>query len=128
MDTGDQQFHANVELPCKMFREVESFGELAGTVLSIDTRSLLLRWGGGAVQCPKVGGEYAAGAGDAAGDLTGGSEASSSRCLSLRAKVVTVTDQRDGSQMLELTFRKAKFKDSVERGLTKNVKTAGWRM
>ncbi len=126
MDTGDQQFHANVELPCKMFREVESIGELAGTVVSIDTRSLSLRLrGGDAREGPKVGESMRL---ELQLPVNAAALVAGSRCLSLRAKVVTITDQGDGSQMLEFKFRKASFKNSIDHGLGKNVKTAGWRM
>ena len=50
------------------------------------------------------------------------------RNLSVRAKVAEVTEQPDGSQWLELRFRRPVFKDRADRDEEAAAAPAKWKM
>jgi hypothetical protein len=55
-------------------------------------------------------------------------ELAKAKSLSVRARVANVTDMPDGSQRLELRFRKPSFKDSGKLGRPGKAASNGWEM
>ena len=124
MRIDEQDFSAKVELPCKIFCGPDSMLEFSGVAVNIDTGSLMLQLGTHNGPWHPVVGERVR----LELSLPVNFELAKAKSLSVRARVANVTDMPDGSQRLELHFRKPSFKDS---GTTEApVKTAGggWEM
>jgi hypothetical protein len=129
MRSFEQLFATKVELPCKVYCGPDSMVQLAATALSIDTGSLVLALGVGVL--PLVGARVKLEV-----LLPANQENPTAKCLSLRAKVTRTTELPDGSCRVELSFRKANFKDveaTPRQKLAKAAKAAkapmnGWAM
>jgi hypothetical protein len=106
MRIDEQDFSAKVELPCKIFCGPDSMMEFAGVAVNIDPGSVLLQLGAHNGPWQPVVGEK------------------------VRLELSNVTDMPDGSQRLELRFRKPSFKDSGKNGLAQPAKArgGGWEM
>jgi len=126
MRIDEQDFSAKVELPCKIFCGPDSMMEFAGVAVNIDPGSVLLQLGthNGPWQ-PVVGEKVRLEL-----SLPVNLELAKAKSLSVRARVANVTDMPDGSQRLELRFRKPSFKDSGKNGLERPAKArgSGWEM
>jgi hypothetical protein len=124
MRIEEQDFSAKVELPCKIFCGPDSMLEFSGVAVNINTGSLLLQLGlhNGPWQ-PVVGEKVRLEL-----SLPVNVELAKAKSLSVRARVANVTDMPDGSQRLELRFRKPSFKDSGK--IEEPIKAAGngWEM
>ena len=117
-------FSAKVELPCKIFCGPDSMLEFSGVAVNIDTGSLLLQIGthNGPWQ-PVVGEKVRLEL-----SLPVNLELAKPKSLSVRARVANVKDLPDGSQQLELRFRKPSFKDSGKIESPAKSAGSGWEM
>jgi hypothetical protein len=127
MRIEDQGFSAKVELPCKIFCGPDSMLEVSGTALNINTGSLQLRLG-----APPSGAWHPA-VGERVRlelELPVKVMNAKAKCMSLRATIAGVKELPDGTQRLELRFRKASFKDMMEDRLARPAKAAvvKWKM
>ena len=124
MRIDEQDFSAKVELPCKIFCGPDSMLEFSGVAVNINTGSLLLQLGthNGPWQ-PVVGEKVRLEL-----SLPVNLELAKAKSLNVRARVANVMDMPDGSQRLELRFRKPSFKDSGK--IEEPIKAAGngWEM
>ena len=129
MRTFEQFFATKVELPCKVYCGPDSMVQLAATALSINTGSLTLALGVGVL--PLVGARVKLEV-----LLPANEQNPVAKCLALRAKVTHTTELPDGSCQVELSFRKASFKDVEQSPRRKQLKAAknakasanGWAM
>ena len=124
MRIEEQDFSAKVELPCKIFCGPDSMLEFSGVAVNIDPGSLLLHLGphNGPWQ-PVVGEKVRLEL-----SLPVNFELAKAKSLNVRARVANVMDMPDGSQRLELRFRKPSFRDSGK--IEEPIKAAGngWEM
>lgn len=111
MRIEDQVFSAKVDLPCKIFCGPGSALELSGTATSIETGRLQLDLGTllHNVWQPVVGDSVKLEL-----SLPMDLEPAKTKYLSLRARVASVEPMPDGSQRLELLFRRPVFRDRAE--------------
>ena len=125
MRIEDQVFSAKVDLPCKIFCGPDSTLEFLGTATSIETGRLLLDVGTlSDVWHPVV------------GDLVKLElslpmelEPAKNKYLSARARVASVEPMPDGSQRLELVFRRPVFRDRAETGTAETpAEISHWEM
>ncbi|HSP67447.1 MAG TPA: hypothetical protein VLN48_06955 [Bryobacteraceae bacterium] len=127
MSDPARAFSARVQLPCRVFCGPESFLELSGVAVSIDTGSLVLSMPAGNAdqQAPQPGDRVRLELSLPVTESNAGA-----KCLEVRARVSNITQQVDGSRQVTFTFRKASFKDLVEDPLPKASKADGkvWRM
>jgi hypothetical protein len=126
MRIDEQDFSAKVELPCKIFCGPDSMLEFSGVAVNIDPGSVLLQLGADNGPWQPVVGEKVR----LELSLPVNLELAKAKSLSVRARVANVTDMPDGSQRLELRFRKPSFKDSGKNGLAQPAKArgGGWEM
>ena len=129
MSAESKAFSARVDLPCRVFCGPDAMLELPAVAVSIDTGSVVLAVRGGhAHSFPMMGERVSL---EMLLPVNGGQ--AKAKCLTVRAKVVRMTEMPDGSRQIGLSFRKASFKDVAERVLgkpRKGVKAAvtGWEM
>jgi hypothetical protein len=127
MRAESKAFSAKVDLPCRVFCGPDSMLELSAMAVSIDTDSLVLtlRRGNGHA-FPEMGERVSL---EMLLPVNGHAKA---KCLTVRAKVVRLTEMPDGSRQIGLSFRKASFKDATEaiNKPRKGAKRAinGWEM
>ena len=124
MRIDGQDFSAKVELPCKIFCGPDSMLEFMGVAVNIDTGSLLL-------QIASHNGPWQPVVGERVRlelSLPVNLELAKAKSLSVRARVANVMDMPDGSQRLELHFRKPSFKDSVKIEAPAKSASSGWEM
>ncbi len=124
MRIDEQDFSAKVELPCKIFCGPDSMLEFSGIAVNINTGSLLL-------QLEMHNGPWQPVVGERVRlelSLPVNFEMAKAKSLNVRARVANVMDMPDGSQRLELRFRKPSFKDSGK--IEEPIKAAGngWEM
>jgi len=124
MRIDEQDFSAKVELPCKIFCGPDSMLEFSGIAVNINTGSLLL-------QLETHNGPWQPVVGEKVRlelSLPVNFELAKAKSLNVRARVANVMDMPDGSQRLELRFRKPSFKDSGK--IEEPIKAAGngWEM
>ena len=124
MRIDEQDFSAKVELPCKIFCGPDSMLEFSGVAVNINTGSLLL-------QLEMHNGPWQPVVGERVRlelSLPVNFELAKAKSLNVRARVANVMDMPDGSQRLELRFRKPSFKDSGK--IEEPIKAAGngWEM
>jgi len=124
MRIDEQDFSAKVELPCKIFCGPDSMLEFSGIAVNINTGSLLL-------QLEMHNGPWQPVVGERVRlelSLPVNVELAKAKSLNVRARVANVMDMPDGSQRLELRFRKPSFKDSGK--IEEPIKAAGngWEM
>jgi hypothetical protein len=124
MRIDEQDFSAKVELPCKIFCGPDSMLEFSGVAVNINTGSLLL-------QLEMHNGPWQPVVGEKVRlelSLPVNFELAKAKSLNVRARVANVMDMPDGSQRLELRFRKPSFKDSGK--MEEPIKAAGngWEM
>jgi len=124
MRIDEQDFSAKVELPCKIFCGPDSMLEFSGVAVNIDTGSLLLQVGAHNGPWQPVVGEKVR----LELSLPVNLELAKAKSLSVRARVTNVMDMPDGSQRLELHFRKPSFKDSGKIAAPAKSATSGWEM
>jgi hypothetical protein len=124
MRIDEQDFSAKVELPCKIFCGPDSMMEFAGVAVNIDPGSVLLQLGAHNGPWQPVVGEKVR----LELSLPVNLELAKAKSLSVRARVANVTDMPDGSQRLELRFRKPSFKDSGKREIPAKTAGSGWEM
>ena len=124
MRIDEQDFSAKVELPCKIFCGPDSMLEFSGIAVNINTGSVLLQlevhnrpWQ--PVVGEKVRLELS---------LPVNLELAKAKSLNVRARVANVMDMPDGSQRLELRFRKPSFKDSGKIEEPSKAAGNGWEM
>lgn len=124
MRIDEQDFSAKVELPCKIFCGPDSMLEFSGVAVNINTGSLLLQLGTHNGPWQPVVGERVR----LELSLPVNFELAKAKSLNVRARVANVMDMPDGSQRLELRFRKPSFKDSGK--IEEPIKAAGngWEM
>jgi len=132
MQTHDERFSAEVELPCKIFCGPDSLLELAATAVNIGPASVRLH-------LDLLNGSWEPLVGESLRLellLPVESARAKAKYLSVRARVADVTELEDGRRRLELRFRKPVFKErSKEQGqnedrLAKAARAvpAKWRM
>ena len=124
MRIDGQDFSAKVELPCKIFCGPDSMLEFNGVAVNIDTGSLLL-------QIQARNGPWHPVVGERVRlelSLPVNLELAKAKSLSVRARVANVMDMPDGSQRLELHFRKPSFKDSAKIASPAKSAGNGWEM
>ena len=124
MRIDEQDFSAKVELPCKIFCGPDSMLEFSGIAVNINTGSVLL-------QLERHNGPWQPVVGEKVRlelSLPVNFELAKAKSLSVRARVANVMDMPDGSQRLELRFRKPSFKDIGK--IEEPIKAAsnGWEM
>ena len=124
MRIDEQDFSAKVELPCKIFCGPDSMLEFSGIAVNINTGSVLL-------QLEMHNGPWQPVVGEKVRlelSLPVNFELAKAKSLNVRARVANVMDMPDGSQRLELRFRKPSFKDSGK--IEEPIKAAGngWEM
>jgi hypothetical protein len=124
MRIDEQDFSAKVELPCKIFCGPDSMLEFSGVAVNINTGSVLL-------QLEMHSGPWQPVVGEKVRlelSLPVNFELAKAKSLNVRARVANVMDMPDGSQRLELRFRKPSFKDSGK--IEEPIKAAGngWEM
>ena len=124
MRIDEQDFSAKVELPCKIFCGPDSMLEFSGIAVNINTGSLLLQLGALDGPWQPVVGERVR----LELSLPVNFELARAKSLSVRARVANVTDMPDGTQRLELHFRKPSFKDSGKIEVPGKVAGSGWEM
>ena len=124
MRIDEQDFSAKVELPCKIFCGPDSMLEFSGVAVNIDTGSLMLQLGVHNGPWHPVVGERVR----LELSLPVNFELAKAKSLSVRARVANVTDLPDGSQRLELHFRKPSFKDSGKTEAPAKAAGGGWEM
>lgn len=124
MRIDEQDFSAKVELPCKIFCGPDSMLEFSGVAVNIDTGSLMLQLGTQDGPWHPVVGERVR----LELSLPVNFELAKAKSLSVRARVANVTDLPDGSQRLELHFRKPSFKDSGKIEVPAKAAGSGWEM
>ncbi|SRR6266404_4684765 len=129
MRTDNKAFSAKVDLPCRVFCGPDSMLELPAVALSIDTGSVVLAVRRGYAQSfPELGERVSLEM-----FLPVHPGRVKARCLTVRAKVVRLTEMSDGSRQIGLSFRKASFKDVADGVIRKQRKGAkvainGWEM
>jgi hypothetical protein len=124
MRIDEQDFSAKVELPCKIFCGPDSMLEFSGVAVNIDTGSLLLQMGAHNGPWQPVVGEKVR----LELSLPVNLELAKAKSLSVRARVTNVMEMPDGSQRLELHFRKPSFKDSGKIQAPAKSASSGWEM
>ena len=124
MRIDEQDFSAKVELPCKIFCGPDSMLEFSGIAVNINTGSLLLQLGALDGPWQPVVGERVR----LELSLPVNFELARAKSLSVRARVANVTDMPDGTQRLELHFRKPSFKDSGKVEAPAKTAGNGWEM
>ena len=110
MRIQDQIFSAQVELPCKIFCGPDSLLEFAGTAVNIGQASMRLHVG-------KLIGSWHPVVGEQLRlelPMPVNMDQAKSKYLSVRATVVEVAEQPDGTHWLDLRFRKPMFKDRTD--------------
>lgn len=123
MKTKSRGFSTDVELPCKVVWAPEARVEVSGTAVSIDSGSMALRLPGDGLPCPATGARV-----ELEVLLPVNFEKAGAKCLRVRAEVVSVTEASDGSRQVELSFRKAAFKDRAEGARRKTKAAKGWEV
>jgi hypothetical protein len=124
MRIDEQDFSAKVELPCKIFCGPDSMLEFSGVAVNINTGSLLL-------QLEMHNGPWQPVVGEKVRlelSLPVNFELAKAKSLNVRARVANVMDMPDGSQRLELRFRKPSFKDSGKMEEPSKAAGNGWEM
>jgi len=124
MRIDEQDFSAKVELPCKIFCGPDSMLEFTGVAVNINTGSLLL-------QIEAHNGPWHPVVGEKVRlelSLPVNFELAKAKSLSFRARVANVTDMQDGTQRLELHFRKPSFKDHGTINPPAKIAGSGWEM
>jgi len=132
MQSHEDRFSAQVELPCKIFCGPDSLLELAATAVNIGPASVRLR-------VDSRDGSWEPLAGESIRLellLPVKSIRAKSKYLSVRGRVADVTEMPDGRLQLELRFRKPAFKERLKEKDAKpenSAKTAQgthtkWRM
>jgi hypothetical protein len=124
MRIDEQDFSAKVELPCKIFCGPDSMLEFTGIAVNINTGSVLLQLGGHNGPWQPVVGEKVR----LELSLPINFELAKAKSLNVRARVANVTEMPDGSQRLELRFRKPSFKDSGKVESPAKRAGNGWEM
>jgi hypothetical protein len=100
--------------------------EFCGMAVNIDPSNLILALGEGDTRAfPEMGSRVRLEL-----LLPVNSENAKAKCLTVRARVVRVTEMPDGSRQIGLSFRKASFKDREDSGFESVAKahTNGWEM
>ena len=98
--------------------------ELSGTAVSIDTDSMVLTLGHEHQPGPELGERVRLEL-----LLPVNSVKAKPKCLTVRARVVRVTEMPDGTRQIGFSFRKPSFRDLPESSLRKPaVATSGWEM
>lgn len=110
MRIEEQVFSAKVDLPCKIFCGPGSTLELAGTATNIETGRLYLDVGALYAPWQPVVGDFVR----LELSLPMDYEAAKAKYLSVRARVASVEPMADGSQRLEVLFRRPVFRDRAE--------------
>jgi len=124
MRIDEQDFSAKVELPCKIFCGPDSMLEFTGVAVNINTGSLLL-------QIEAHNGPWHPVVGEKVRlelSLPVNFKLAKAKSLSFRARVANVTDMQDGTQRLELHFRKPSFKDNGTINPPAKIAGSGWEM
>ena len=124
MRIDEQDFSAKVELPCKIFCGPDSMLEFSGIAVNINIGSLLLQIGAHNGPWHPVVGEKV----QLELSLPVNFELAKAKSLNVRARIANVTDMPDGSQRLELHFRKPSFKDSGKIKTPAKSAGSGWEM
>jgi hypothetical protein len=113
MKIEDQVFSAKVDLPCKIFCGPDSALELSGTATSIETGRLQLDVGTLYNMWRPVVGDSV----KLELSLPMEVEPAKAKYLSVRARIASVEPRPDGSQRLELLFRRPVFRDRAETSM-----------
>ena len=126
MRIEEQVFSAKIDLPCKIFCGPGSTLELAGTATNIETGRLYLDVGVLDPPWQAVVGEFLR----LELSLPVDQEPAKEKYLSVRARVASVETMEDGSQRLELLFRRPIFRDRAESDTPREAKAAvsQWQM
>jgi hypothetical protein len=127
MRIHQQAFSAHVELPCKIFCGPDSLLEIAGMAMKIGAASMHLELGSELGSWKPVVGEQLR----VELLLPVNWDQAGARNLSVRARVAEIVERPDGTQSLELRFRKPMFKDRGSRGgrpASVNGVAAKWTM
>jgi hypothetical protein len=132
MQNHEERFSAEVELPCKIFCGPDSLLEIAGIAVNIGPASVRLHleplansWQplvGDTLRVELV--------------MPVKSARAKAKCLSVRARVLNVTELPDGRRRLELRFRRPVFKERAKENaasesrlaLPAQAAHAKWRM
>src|SRR2546430_315470 len=110
MQTHEERFSAEVELPCKIFFGSDSLLELAGTAVNIGPASVRLHLDPLDGSWQPLVGEFIR----LELVLPVKSARAKAKYLSVRARVADVTEMPDGRRRLELRFRKPVFKERLK--------------
>jgi hypothetical protein len=126
MRIEEQVFSAKVDLPCRVFCGPNATLELAGTATNIETGRLSLDIGVLDPPWQAVVGEFVR----LELSLPVEQEPAKEKYLSVRARVATVETMEDGSQRLEVLFRRPIFRDRAESDAPREAKAAvnQWQM
>lgn len=113
-----------IELPCTVLLGPEGKQKLTGVAVKIDPSSVVLRLQGESSLMPHLGDWV-----DLNVHLPVNLEHAQARDLSVRARVVSVLDVREGVHELVLNFRRAKFTDRGDAIRPQKARHArGWEM
>jgi hypothetical protein len=110
MQTHEERFSAEVQLPCRIFCGPDSLLELAGTAVNIGPVSVRLH-------IEPLDGPWQPLVGDSIRLellLAVESVSAKAKYLSVRARVADVMEMPDGRRRLELRFRKPTFKERLQ--------------
>jgi hypothetical protein len=117
MKVAPRFFSTDVELQCKVFWGPDARLEFSGTAVAIDSSSVALKFNGDGFPHPSVGERV-----ELEVTLPVSVKEAGAKCLALRAEVVRVTETGDGWRQLDLSFRKAAFRDLENRARQKSPK------
>jgi hypothetical protein len=117
MKAASRFFSTDVELQCKVFWGPEARFEFSGTAVAIDSSSVALKFHVDGFPHPSVGERV-----ELEVSLPVSVKEAGAKILALRAEVVRVTEAADGWRQLDLSFRKAAFRDVENRGRQKSHK------
>jgi hypothetical protein len=129
MQSHEERFSAEVELPCKIFCGPDALLEFAATAVNIGPASVRLH-------LDSLNGSWQPVVGESIRLellLPVKSIRAKAKYLSVRARVTDVTEMPDGRRQLELRFRKPAFKERLKEKDAKqeslaNAAQAKWRM
>lgn len=110
MRANPREFTSQVELPCTVLCDGADTGQIfAGTAVRIDPARMVLRVPGQTRLLPRLGDQVQLDV-----HLPVSSERAGAKDLSVRARIVEVTESPDGVRTYVLSFRRVQFKDRLE--------------
>lgn len=117
MNTGVVSFGARVNLPCRLFCGPDEALELSARAMMIDIRTLVVQLHDNAGDPPATGEKVRVEL-----SLPANGDPADARFLTVRARVLEIRENAEGSHRVVLTFRKPSFVARVEEARRKPPK------